>query len=80
MSCCYLSKYTVYCILLTYVQSLVHIEAVKFYTGLPNYDVILAVFGYLQSKVSEPFGRAPKMVLEDEFLASLMRLRLGLLI
>ena len=35
-------------------------EAVKFYTGLPNYDLILAVFGYLQSKVSEPFGRAPK--------------------
>ena len=35
-------------------------EAVNFYTGLPNYDLILAVFGYLQSKVSEPFGRAPK--------------------
>ena len=47
-------------------------EAVKFYTGLPNYNVILAVFSYLQSKVSEPFGRAPKMALEDECLANFM--------
>ena len=54
-------------------------EAVKFYTGLPNYDVVMAVYGYLRPKVSEPFGRAPKMALEDEFLAVLMRLRLGLL-
>ena len=28
-------------------------EAVKFYTGLPNYDVVMAVFGYLRPKVSE---------------------------
>ena len=54
-------------------------EAVKFYTGLPNYDVVMAIFSYLRPKVSEPFGRAPKMAQEDEFLAVLMRLQLGLL-
>ena len=52
-------------------------EAVKFYTGLPNYDVVMALFGYLRPMVYEPFGRAQKMALEDEFLAILMRLRLG---
>ena len=54
-------------------------EAVKFYTGVPNYDVIMAVLGYLQPKVSEPFGRALKMALENEILAVLMCLRLGFL-
>ncbi len=30
------------------MQNIAHIdEAVKFYTVLPNYDVIIAVFGYL---------------------------------
>ena len=49
-------------------------EAVRFYTGFPNYGMLVAVFSYLQPKVCGGLGRAPKMALEDEFLAVLMRL------
>ena len=34
----------------------------------------MAVFDYLQPKISGPFSRAPKLALEDKFLAILMRL------
>ena len=53
---------------------------VKFYTGLPSYDVLMALFVYLKPKLDVALvGRARKLDLEDEFLAVLMRLRLGLL-
>ena len=35
-------------------------------------DCPTIMYSYLQSKVSEPFGRAPKMALEDECLANFM--------
>ena len=60
---------------------------VKFYTGLPNYQVLMAFLTYLKRSSSEvldmephaTLGRPRALQLQDEFLAVLMRMRLGLL-
>ncbi len=60
---------------------------VKFYTGLPNYQVLMAFLTFLKRSSAEVLdmephatpGRPRTLQLEDEFLAVLMRLRLGLL-
>ena len=55
-------------------------EMVKFYTGLPNYPTFMALFNYLKPAVeAKGQGRAHKLSPKNEFLATLMRLRLGLL-
>ena len=55
-------------------------EMVNFYTGLPNYPTLMALFNSLKPAVeAKGQGRARKLSLENEFLATLMRLRLGLL-
>ena len=66
-------------------------QKTKFYTGLPTYEVFVALFHYLEPQVlstrqkeTEPYavarGRKRKLDLNEEFLAVLMRLRLGLLV
>ena len=55
-------------------------ESVKFYTGLPNKSTLMALFNYLKpSIVKKGQGRSRKLTLENEFLATLLKLRLGLL-
>ena len=66
-------------------------QKTKFYTGLPTYEVFTALFHYLEPQVlslrqkdveSETVarGRKRKLSLMEEFVAVLMRLRLGLLL
>ena len=68
-------------------------KKVKFYTGLPTYLVFMSLFEYLQPKVQqaragltrvpvEHQGKGRKHILQpiEEYLAVLMRLRLGLLL
>ena len=66
-------------------------QKTKFYTGLPTYEVFTALFHYLEPQVlslrqkdaeSETIaiGRMRKLSLMEEFVAVLMRLRLGLLL
>ena len=58
---------------------------VKFYTGLPNYQVLVALLAYLKQSSDAVVdtetipGRPRALQIEDEFLAVLMRLRLGVL-
>ena len=63
----------------------------KFYTGLPTYEVLTALFHYLETQVlslrqkdveskTVARGRKRKLSLMEEFVAVLMRLRLGLLL
>ena len=61
---------------------------VKFYTGMPNYQVLMALLAYIKrlsdavtdTHIAPGPGRPKSLKIEDEFLAVLMRLRLGLLV
>lgn len=50
----------------------------KFFTGLPSWEVFLHVFSLLYTFIPRQNGNT-KLILQDEFLLVLMRLRLGLL-
>ena len=61
---------------------------VKFYTSMPNYQVLMALLAYIKrlsdavtyTHIAPGPGRPKSLKIEDEFLAVLMRLRLGLLV
>ena len=66
-------------------------QKTKFYMGLPTYEVFTALFHYLEPQVlnfrqkdveseTVAIGRKRKLSLMEEFVAVLMRLRLGLLL
>ena len=63
-------------------------DSTKFYTGLPTYAVFTALLEYIQPLVEMSHqtssetnqGRKRSLTYEEEFLAILMRLRLGLLL
>ena len=66
-------------------------QITKFYTRIPTYEVLTSLFHYLETQVlslrqkdveSETVarGRRQKLSLMEEFVAVLMRLRLGLLL